>query len=287
MLRYVRDRLIDRQIRAKAALHQIPLDRYRVRVARDVCEYEDAFHLLHIAFVYQGIEDVRSDKMRITPQHVLPEATVFVVYEKEQCVGTITVTFDSPAGLPLEHDYPEAIEAMRDQGAKLVEFGSLAVVRRCWHSGVTVLLNMAAVYWSVNMLGATDIVMGVNPKAAPFYRAVYAFRPLGGKKDHATLVAPVIGMTANFANAGDQSRKRHRTPLSSGLTMAQHSYEKLPECIEIPASIPKSELARWKLPRAVFQELFIDKSDRLDTLDPVTLRYLKKWRSDQTLERRD
>ncbi|MFW5741137.1 MAG: hypothetical protein ACOC1F_12305, partial [Myxococcota bacterium] len=101
------------------------------------------------------------------------------------------------------------------------------------------------------------------------------------------LVAPVIGMTTSFANAGDHARKHHRTPLSSGLTIAQHFYEKLPACIEIPASIPKGELTRWKLPRSVFQELFIDKSNRLDTLDPVTLRYLKKWRSHQTLESRD
>ena len=46
-------------------------------LARDVAQYEDAFHLLHIAFVYQGIEDVRSNKMPFTPQHVLPEPTLF------------------------------------------------------------------------------------------------------------------------------------------------------------------------------------------------------------------
>ena len=284
MLKQIREGLVDRHIRAKAAVHETPLDRFRVCVARDVTQYEDAFHLLHIAFAYQGIENVRSNKMRITPQHVLPEATVLVAYEKDQCVGTMTVTLDSPAGLPLEHDYAEPIEMLREQEAGIVEYGSLAVVRRCWSAGVTVLLNIAATYWSVNMLQATDIVMGVNPKAAPVYRAMYAFRPLGGSKDHASLVAPVIGMTTHLPHVREYTRKHFRTPLASGLTLTEHMWEKLPECIEIPANLPQHELPRWKLPRAVFQELFIEKSDRLDTLDPVTRKYLEKWRSNQTLE---
>ncbi len=286
MIGRIRDALLDRHIRSKAAIHTTPLDHYRIRIAREVSEYEDAFHLLHIAYVYQGIEDVRCDKMRITPQHVLPEATVFVAYENDQCVGTMTVTLDSPAGLPLENDYPGELDDLRKQGARFVEYGSLAVVRRCWHSGVTVLLNMAACYWSINMLGATDIVMGINPKAAPLYRAMYNFQRLGSPKQHSKLTAPVLAMRTNIPTTVEWARKHFPAPLSSGLTIADHWTRTLPPCIEIPAQVSPTDLARWKLPRAVFQELFIEKSDRLESLDPVTLKYLKKWRSDQTLERR-
>jgi len=285
MISAIRDAFIDRRIRAKATLSTTPLDRYRICIARDVREYEDAFHLLHIAYAFQGIENARSNKMRITPQHVLPEATVFVAYDGDQCVGTMTVTLDSPAGIPIESDYRDAIGALRARGARLVEYGSLAVVRRCWSTGVTVLLNTAATYWAINMLGATDIVMGVNPKAAPVYRAIYKFRPLGKAREHSELTAPVLAMTTNLRDSVAHARKHFSKPLSSGLTIADHYTRVLPTCIRIPAEVPKRELARWKLPRVVFQQLFIEKSDRLDTLDPATLDYLKRWRSDQTLER--
>ncbi len=286
MIHRIRDALLHHQIRAKAAIHETPLDRYRVRIARDVREYEDAFHLLHIAYVYQGIEAVRSNKMRITPQHVLPEATVFVAYEGEQCVGTMTVTLDSPVGLPLENDYPQELDSLRVAGARPVEYGSLAVVRRCWSTGVTVLLNMAATYWAMNMLRASDVVMGINPKAAPVYRAMYGFRQLGEVKHHSDLTAPVKAMVLDLEKAVPFMRKHHPKPLGSGLTMTEHSTRRLPDCVEIPAELRPRDLARWKLPRAVFQEIFIDKSSRLDTLDPTTLAYLKQWRSNQTLDER-
>jgi hypothetical protein len=285
MISAVRDALVDRKIRANAALSDTPLDRYRVCIARDVEEYEDAFHLLHVAYAFQGIENVRSNKMRITPQHVLPEATVFVAYEGEQCVGTMTVTLDSPAGIRIENNYPEAVAALRAKGAKLVEFGSLAVVRRCWGTGVTVLLTIAAAYWAINMLAATDIVMVVNPKVAPFYRAIYKFRPIGEVRANLDLTSPVLAMTTNTLQCVAHVRRHFSRPLSSGLTIADHLTRGLPTCIRIPAEVPTPELARWKLPRTVFQQLFIEKSDRLDTLDPITLSYLKRWRSDQTLER--
>lgn len=284
MLERLRDALIDRRIRSKAAIHHTPLDRYRVRIARDVHQHEDAFRLLHVAYAFQGIENIRSDKLRITPQHVLPEATVFVAYEGEQCVGTMTVTLDSPAGIPVEKDYPEAIERLRNHGSTLVEYGSLAVVRRCWSTGVVVLLNIAATYWAIHMLEATDIVMGVNPKALPLYRSLYGFRPLGKPKQHAELTAPVAAMSLRIADGLAYTRKYWPKPMASGRTIAEHYAIELPECIEIPARLSSREVTRWKLPRSVFQELFINRSDRLDTLDPTTLAYLKRWRSDQTLQ---
>jgi len=270
-------------LRRKAALHQTPVDRYEVRIARSVKEYQDAFRLIHVAYVYQGIEPVRGMEMRITPQHVLPESTVFVAYEGETLVGTMTVTLDSPAGLPLDHDYPEPLMRLREQGARMVEFGSLAVVRKCWHTGVTTLLNIAAHTFAWVVLEATHCVMGIHPRAAPFYDAVYNFAALGAPRPHAELDAPVQGMVHELAGIRHHMRRHFRRPMATGLTPGEHFTEQLPPNIRMPEGESLAQLARWKLPRAVFRELFIEQSDRLDSLDERTRQQLEGWRSLRTL----
>ncbi len=275
--------LVDSIIRRKARLHETPLDRYRVCVAHTVQDYEDAFKLLHVAYVFQGIEMIRGVDMRITPQHVLPESTVFVAMEGDMIVGTLTVTIDSPAGLPLDKDYPERLGQLRSEGARIVEFGSLAIVRRCWHTGVATLLNMAAYRFSYYFLKATHTTVGVNPKAMPFYRAVYNFHPLGGSKEHAELQAPVIGLVQDMREVQDFMRKHFDKPFADGTSVLDRYTISPPPCIELPESIAPEELPRWKMPRAVFQELFMVKSNRIDSLDPDAKEYLRKCRSRETL----
>lgn len=273
----------DWYLRRRAALHLTPMDKYRVRIARTVADYQDAFRLLYVAYVYQGIEPIRGVEMRIIPHHVLPEATVFVVYEGDALVGTMTATLDSPAGLPLDNDYPEELAALRQQGARIVEFGALAVVRRCWHTGVTALLNMAAHWFSHETLGATHCVCGIHPKTSPFYSALYAFEPLGAARPHAELSAPVLGMVHRLDEVRDHLRRHFRKPMATGLSPAEHFTEHLPPCIHMPPVAHLRSLARWKLSREVFRELFIDRSDRLQTLDDRTREHLEGWRSLRTM----
>jgi hypothetical protein len=270
-------------LRRKATLHETPTDRYDVRIARNVREYQDAFRLLHVAYVYQGIEPVHGMEMRITPQHVLPESTVFVAYEGETLVGTMTVTLDSPAGLPLDHDYPAPLERLRARGATMVEFGALAVVRKCWHTGVTTLLNIAAHWFSWEVLRASHCVMGIHPKAAPFYDAVYDFVVLGAPRPHAELAAPVQGMVHELAGLRRHLVRHFRRPMATGLTPGEHFTVQLPPNIHMPEGESLGQLARWKLPREVFRELFIEQSDRLDSLDQRTREQLEGWRSLHTL----
>jgi len=276
--------LVDILVRRRARLHETPIDRFCVRIAHDIPDYEDAFTLLHVAYVFQGIENVRGKTMRITPQHVLPESTVFVAYEDDVMVGTMTVTLDSPAGLPLDKDYPEQVKRMRDAGQRLVEYGSLAVVRRCWSSGVTNLLNAAAHWWSRHALGASHCIIGVNPKAVPWYRAVYRFRVMGEPRHHAELAAPVQGMAQDLEEVEDFLERRFREPLANSVPVGlAYKTLELP-CVDLPRDTVGKDLTRWKLPRAVFRDLFVKKSDIIDSLDPAVRTYLEMWRSPRTLQ---
>jgi hypothetical protein len=272
--------IVDAWIRRKVALHKVPMSGFSVRVARTSDELEQAFRLVHAAYVWQGYESVRDPELRITPHHVLPEATVLVAYEGDQLVATMTVTADSPAGLPLEKDYPSEIEALRRGGARLVEYGSLAAVERCWHTGVTTLLNIAAYRIAREVYDATHCVIGINPKAAPFYRATYDYQPLGSDRDHAQLAAPVIGMVQDMLDVQQFIRRHYTRRAATGLRPYDHFLGAAHPCIDLPEDL--SDVAGWKLPPQEFADIYVSRSDRLATLDSETRRHLAERR--QTLQ---
>lgn len=278
--------LMDPLIRRKARVERADLDAYVVRVARTVPDYESAFSLVRTAYVFLGIESLASPPLRMTDQHVLPEATVLVASEGAGVVGTMTVTADSDAGLPLDKDYKTELDALRRQGARLAEFGSLAIVARCHHTGVTTLMNIAAIRIAREYDRATHIVMGVHPKAAPVYRALWGFQPLGTTKTHANLKAPVASMVLELATLEAFLRRVHTQPMKSGWLPADHFFGARLPCIHLPPDgMSGDDLVRWQLPREVFRELFLRRSQLLEKLPEPTRKYLETRRSKQTLRR--
>lgn len=273
------------RMRARPRIYATPFDRYRVSVARSVDDHREAFRLVHVAYAWLGIDTVGGETMRMLPQHVLPESTIFIARDEEdRLVGTMTATLDSPAGLPLDHDYPAELAALRRPEHRLVEYGALAVVPRCKHSGVTTLLTIAAHWFSRRYLGGTDAVVGVHPKVAPLYRALFNYRALGEEQQHAALEAPVLGMTHDMTTIEDWFAARFAGKSAAGLPFHRHFSDALPSCIEMPPGDDVPSLTRWKLSRAVFRRVFIEGSDRMRNLDARTRSQLRRWRSPRTID---
>lgn len=274
--------IADWQYRRKAALERTPLTRFKIRLAQSVEDYEGAFRLVQAAYVARGIENVLASALRITPQHVLPESYVLLAEEGTHLVGTMTVTLDSPATLPLDKDYTEELQVLRAAGARLCEFGSLAIVERCRSSGVAILLSMAGFTIASQKLKATDVVVGVNPGAEAHYRALYDFQLLGGARTHAQLVAPVVGLKTHLATLERFLERHFSLPLQDGSLVSEPFFGGGLRCIDLPAG-SHDELIRWKLSREVFQELFMRRTDRVASLDERTQQHLSQLRSPNTV----
>ncbi|MBW2734633.1 MAG: hypothetical protein JRH20_19770, partial [Deltaproteobacteria bacterium] len=252
--------------------------------ARTVDEYQDAFRLVRTGYVYQGYLPMRSPELRIYNQHVLPESVVLVAKKGESVVGTMTVTLDSPAGLPLDKDYANGLGGLRGRREKLVEYGALAVLQPYQGSGVPTLMNMAAWWLAHNLLGATHVVIGVNPRAVSWYRATMGFTPFGSLREHADLEAPVVGMSHKSSSYQSFLQRHFPQQLSHGLCAHEHFFETLPEEVEAPPVQSLDELNRWKLPRDVFRALFVEQTAHLKDLDEQTRLHLVACRSPRTLE---
>ncbi len=276
----------DPWIRWKARLHEIDIDRFHIRLARTVEEYQDAFRLAHVGYVFQGIEPLKAIDLRITEQHVLAEAIVLVAYQGPRLVGTISVTKDSDAGLPMDKDYPDELATLRRSGARLSEIGSLAIVQRCWHSSLMPLLGMVAGRVGFRVHGSTHNVIGVHPRAAPFYRALWNFHPLGAPRKHTELTAPVVGLVHERHAVMAHMKRAFPRPLTRGQRMSLYDYafdDRVPDGLYLPEDVPESEWPRFRMPRDVFRELFIERSNRLLELSATTSRRLREQRTEETV----
>lgn len=271
-------------IREKARIYETPLDRYHVRLARSADELEHAFTLLHDAYVQKGLKAPDNRTMHITPQHVLTESLVFVAYDADEAIGTITITRDSPAGLPLDKDYPDEIADLRRQGARLAEVGSLAVARRRRYTRINVLLGMTAQWVARQLLRATHLVIGVNPSSEGYYRAVFDFQRLGPPRAHTELSAPVVGLVQLVQAYPEFCRTRFRTAMRTGYLPHKHFCLDLPDCAQVPNTVMWGRnLESWKLPRETFRQIFIHRSQHLYSLDPEIWAYLRAQRGPDTL----
>jgi len=274
--------LLDRFVRRKAKFSEIDLDRFDIRIARTHAEYENAFRLLHVGYVFQGYEPVRELDLRMTEQHLLQEATVLVAYEKERMVGTVSVTGDSLAGLPLDKDYPAELMQLRRQAARIAEVNSLAVVRNRWRSGLSQLLGLAAGRLTCRILESTHRVIGVDPRVMPLYRAIYGYQPLGPIRRHGDLDADVWGLVQEI-DASTAHVRKHFSTFPCGLPVAEYALgAATPPGLTMPEDISGLDWPRWKMPRAVFRNL-VRNRERLGGIGESTRTLIRRQRSDETL----
>lgn len=231
--------ILDPFLRRRARMAETPVDRFQVRVATTLEDFHAASLLVHSAYVYQGIESVRSSELRLDDWRRRAHSHVLVAYEGEQLVGTMTVVMDSDAGLPLDKDYPGALNAMRQQGARIVEYSAYAIVERCWHAGVSNLLCIAANALMIKTLFASHAVVGVHPRVAPYYRAVFNFHELARPKQHATLRAPVIGLMQEMDGLREFARRHYRKPMASGRLPGDHFFGEPLACIDLRGPVAR------------------------------------------------
>lgn len=275
MLRLIRDRVI----RHKVDFAKLDTGRFDVRIARTASEYTEAFALLQAAYVAQGYERVLRNDFRITDHHVLPASTVFVAYEGDALVGTATVTADGPAGLAMDRQDPAGMRAARADGATLAEIGSLAIVGRCYATGVAPLLSLATVRHAVHHMNVDRVVMGVSPKAQPYYEAVWACRQIGPARPHSALDIRIVLLAADFDVTRRHFERHFARPMRSGASALDYVFGDCPPpWHDLPRPMSQAEAARYKMPRHVFHELFSQQTRKLETIEDGVRVELRKLR---------
>lgn len=146
--------------------------------ARSVEEVAKAWELVYYSYCQAGLISENPFEVHTVPQAIDEKAVVIIGRSAAgEIASTMSSYVDRPEGLPLDHIYADQMNAMRGQGCRLMEIGLFADRRRSMGRSLSALLELMrynVLYAPHNDL--TDIVIGVHPHHADFYRRLFAFR---------------------------------------------------------------------------------------------------------------
>lgn len=126
--------------------------------------------------------------------HALPDgphSVTLAVLDAGAVMGTMTLTFDSPAGLLADAAFRDEIDQRRAAGSLVCEMTKLAfdTAGRSMEA-LAALVQLA--YELGTARGASDLFIEVHPRHAAFYQRMLGFIPVGGKRMNARVNAPAV-----------------------------------------------------------------------------------------------
>jgi len=147
----------------------------------------------------------------------LPTRITLVASEHEETIGTITIGFDSPAGLHVDDPFGAETQALRDAGLKICEFTRLAMDSVVRSRRVLASLFHVAYIYAHRMMGFDSLLIEVNPRHVRYYEKMLGFHVLGAQRLNRRVNAQSILMCLDFSFAHEQIDKLAGRPeLSSG-----------------------------------------------------------------------
>jgi N-acyl amino acid synthase FeeM len=125
-----------------------------------------------------------------TAESTRPNEMTLAAYRGAVLFGTLTVGFDSAAGLLVDELYRDEIDKRRAQGARIFEITRLAI-DPCFNSKevLATIFNLAYIY-ARQIHGMTDAFIEVNPRHVGFYRRMMGFTDVGEERFCQRVCAP-------------------------------------------------------------------------------------------------
>lgn len=157
---------------------------FEIAVASTRALRERAYRLAYEVYSRSGLAMPKGDGWIVSPCDVRAD-TMTLLGENADGVpaGTITLFFDSPAGLPCDEVYGTETDALRAEGRRLVEVARLAIDETFRHTRTLLLrlINYIFIHAKRNR-DFTDFVIEVNPRHAGFYERFLEFRRIGPER---------------------------------------------------------------------------------------------------------
>lgn len=138
------------------------------------------------------------------PQTQLPTRITLVASEHDDAIGTITIGFDSPAGLHVDDLFALETGALRGTGRKLCEFTKLAMDSVVRSRRVLASLFHVAYMYAHRMMGFDSLLIEVNPRHVRYYQRMLGFKVLGPQRLNRRVNAPAVLLCLDFEHARDQ-----------------------------------------------------------------------------------
>jgi len=159
-------------------------DSFRIHVACSRAQRERAYRLAHRVYQTRGYVPADDNGMIVSPFDDDPTTFTLLVEDAQgRAAATITLAFDSAAGLPCDEIYGAELDGLRADGRRLSEVMRLAIDEAHAHSRA-LLVNMFILcsVFARRVRKSSDFVIEVNPRHVAFYRRMLAFEPAGPER---------------------------------------------------------------------------------------------------------
>ena len=171
------------------------------KIADSSNELLQAFGLLYREYLHAGYVRESASELLFTKYHLLPDTTVFVAKDNSAVVSTATIVRDNPQfGLPMDELFDNELNALREQGRRILEVCSLASDKqKLSRNGIQKFIKLIFLY-SI-FLDAEDICIMVNPRHVRLYTGMLGFKIFGEEKYYPRVDAPAVPLRVDIHQA--------------------------------------------------------------------------------------
>jgi hypothetical protein len=134
----------------------------------------------------------------------LPTRITLVASAAGITIGTITIGFDSPAGLNADDPFITETSKLRAESRNLCEFTKLAIDSVMRSKRVLASLFHVAYIYAYRLMRFDDLLIEVNPRHRRYYERMLGFEVLGLERVNPRVNAPAVLLCLNFAHAKAQ-----------------------------------------------------------------------------------
>ena len=159
--------------------------KFKIRLTRNDHQRQSANLLIKKMYAWRGYSTV-------TNFDRAPNKITLSVFNEEQVIGTLTLGFDSPAGLQVDAMYSNEINALRDAGRSVCEITQLAIDENVRSRKVLASIFHIAYIYAHQIYKCSDILIEVNPRHVLFYEKMLGFKHFGQQKICPRVNAPAV-----------------------------------------------------------------------------------------------
>jgi len=187
-----------------------------LRVANRLELREQAYKLLYNIYLKSGLAKKNDSGLWLSIYDALPDTTTLVAEdEKGQILGTLTLVFDSPIGLPSDNLYKAEIDELRLAKKQICEIVSFSINTKA-KSSIKVLAGLfyCSYLLALRIKKSTDFIIAVNPCYNKLYCQKLLFHKIGPEKNYAKVNgAPAVLLNLSLNMPSILKHKRRIFPL--------------------------------------------------------------------------
>lgn len=180
---------------------------FKLIVARTLGERKRAWRMVYETYLKKGYAQPDPEGLWCGMHDALPQTTTFVVSHDGKDIATLTIVFDSVAGLPADGLYRDELDMLRMKGRRLCEIISLVSDETDRRQCIEVLKHMFKVAYltACKLVDATDFIITVNPHHSAYYERKLLFRRQGDVRSYGKVNgAPAVLLVLDLENAPDR-----------------------------------------------------------------------------------